>query len=62
MALVLTRREGERIIITTPAGETITVTVNDIGRDRVRLEIAADKNVRIDREEIDAARREAKPR
>lgn len=46
--LVLTRRQGESIII----GEGIKLTVVSVGPGRVKIGITAPPNVRIDREEI----------
>ena len=49
MALVLTRRVGETIVI----GDDIRITVVQVDRSNsVRLGILAPKEVRIDREEI----------
>jgi carbon storage regulator len=50
--LVLSRKRGEKIMI----GETITVMVIDVRGDKVRLGIEAPAGVRIDREEVRAAR------
>lgn len=51
--LVLTRRVGEKIIITTPSGERIVVSVAQMGREgKVRLGIEANREVMIHREEI----------
>lgn len=46
--LLLSRKEGERIVI----GDNIVVTVIDVGRGKVRLSITAPKSVSVDREEI----------
>jgi carbon storage regulator len=46
--LVLTRRIGERIVI----GGEIRITIVEVTGERVRLGIAAPKNVRVDREEV----------
>ncbi len=46
--LVLTRRQGESIII----GDGIKLTVVSVGPGRVKIGITAPPNVRIDREEI----------
>lgn len=46
--LVLTRRQGEQIVI----GDGITVTVADICGDKVRIGIDAPKTVPIDRSEV----------
>lgn len=47
MALVLSRKSGEKIII----NDNITITVHKHG-DKVRLEIDAPKDVKILREEL----------
>ncbi len=50
--LVLSRKKGERVIITDEAGEVVaTLVVVDIRVNKARLGIEAD-NLRIDREEI----------
>jgi carbon storage regulator len=46
--LVLTRKKNESIVI----AENIVVTVIDIRRDRVRLGIAAPKEVAVNRQEV----------
>lgn len=46
--LVLSRKLGERILI----GESITVTVVEVMRDKVRLGIDAPRLMRVDREEF----------
>lgn len=46
--LVLSRKVGETIII----GDTVRVTVVDIGQGRVKIGIHAPDNVSVDREEI----------
>lgn len=48
MALVLTRKKNERILL----GDTITVEVLQCGLGQVRLGITAPDDVRIDREEV----------
>lgn len=53
MALVLSRRVGERVILD---GGRIAVEVAKIGEDKVRLAFFADDSVQIDREEIFAAK------
>lgn len=50
--LVLSRRLGEQIVITTPEGRKIEVTVVDIGREKIRLGVQADKEVTIHRREV----------
>ena len=46
--LVLTRRDGEEIII----GDQITILVVKVGRGKVRLGVAAPKEVSVHRAEI----------
>lgn len=54
--LVLSRKRNESIKI----GDEITVTVVDVRGDKVRLGIAAPKEVRVDRSEVrEAIEREA---
>ena len=48
--LVLTRKVGEEIVI----GENIRVTVVEVGPGRVKIGIAAPRDVKIDRDEIRA--------
>jgi carbon storage regulator len=50
--LVLTRREGETIVI----GDDIRITVNDVHGDRVRLGVQAPKTILIDRAEVHVRR------
>lgn len=50
--LVLTRRPGEAICITPIAGQTITVEVDEIAGNRVRLRIVAESEVKIARREL----------
>lgn len=50
--LCLTRREGESIII----GDAIRVTVLAVKGNQVRIGISAPREVRIDREEVRAAK------
>lgn len=54
--LVLSRRQQERIILTTPAGEKIIVTVVELRHGRqgsnARIGIEAPKTIRVDREEV----------
>lgn len=55
--LTLSRKSGEVICI----GDSIRITVIDIGRGRVRLGISAPKNVSVDRLEVrERAEREQK--
>lgn len=57
--LVLSRQEGEKIVI----GDNITVEVCEIRGDKVRLGITAPKEVPIHRQEIaDAIKQEAETR
>lgn len=48
MALVLTRREGERLLI----GDGVVVEVSYARRGAVRLAVSADPGVRVLREEV----------
>lgn len=48
MALYLTRKRGESIVI----ADNITITVVEIEHGRVRIGLEAPKEVRIDREEV----------
>lgn len=57
MGLILSRRPTQKIIIE-HAGERCEVTVLDIKGNRVRLDLIASDNWRIDREEIDLRRTE----
>lgn len=50
--LALTRKESESITITTPSGETITVSVFNIQGSQVKLTIEADIAVEILRSEL----------
>ncbi len=50
--LILTRRPGETIIIETPAGERIQVTVLGIKGNQVRVGTEAPEDVQIMREEL----------
>lgn len=53
MALVLTRRIGEEIIITLPDGKShVTIFVEDINGKQVKLGLNAPIDVKIDRKEI----------
>ena len=54
--LVLTRRQGERVFV----GKDVTVTVLEIGRNKVRLGFDAPPEVTIHREEIYNAIQEGK--
>lgn len=46
--LVLSRKIGETIVI----GDTIRITVVDVGQGRVKIGVQAPNNVSVDREEI----------
>jgi len=50
--LVLSRREGERIIIRTPYGPDIVILIVDVARAKVRLGITAPDDCLIYREEL----------
>ena len=50
--LVLTRRPGETLIIETPGGEPITVTVLQVKGDQVRIGTDAPDDIAIVREEL----------
>ena len=50
--LVLTRRIGEALLIETPSGEQIEITILDAQGHRVRLGASAHKDVKIIREEV----------
>ena len=50
--LVLTRKEDEALLIMTPSGEIIRVSIKDIKKHSVRLSIEAAKEVRVLRHEI----------
>ena len=54
--LVITRKVGESIII----NDNIKITIRQIKRGSVRIGIQADKEVKIDREEIYKAKKEKK--
>lgn len=51
--LVLTRKENEKLIITTSSGERIEVIISKIDGNRVRLCLDAPKSVHIIRAEIE---------
>lgn len=50
--LILTRREGEALVITTPSGEQIKVALIEKSGSQVSMGIIANRSVTVDREEI----------
>ena len=50
--LILTRRPGEALVMTTQAGEEIKVVVIDKSGAQVRMGVIANHAVTVDREEI----------
>jgi len=50
--LILTRRPGETIIIETPAGEQISITVLEVKGHQVRIGTKAPDDISIVREEL----------
>lgn len=51
--LVLSRKKDEKILIRTPLGEEVEITIVNIdGRNRVRLGVNADKNIVVLRSEL----------
>ena len=51
--LVLSRKKDEKLLITTPQGEEIEITIVSIdGRNRVRVGVQADKKITILRSEL----------
>jgi len=50
--LVVTRRPGETLIIETPAGEQITVTVLEVKGNQVRIGTDAPADIAIVRDEL----------
>lgn len=51
--LVLSRKKDEKLLIKTPLGEEVEITIVNIdGRNRVRLGIKADKQITILRSEL----------
>lgn len=52
MALILTRRPGETIVVKTPSGEIVEFTVVGTNGPQARLAIDAPKHTSIDRREI----------
>lgn len=57
--LVLSRNRLEAVVIRTPGGEVITVTVAEVDSrtGKVRLGFDAPRSVTVDRAEVDAAKR-----
>jgi carbon storage regulator CsrA len=55
--LVLSRYRDEKIILTTPEGRRIVLTVVGVMWDRVRIGVEADRDITVDREEIDVRKR-----
>ena len=49
--LLLGRRDGQSVTITTPSGEVITVTMV-VGRGKLKLGIEADRSVKVLRSEL----------
>jgi len=58
--LILTRRPGEALVMTTPSGEEIKVVVIDKDGAQVRMGVIADQKVAVDREEIHLRKRREK--
>ena len=58
--LVLTRFTSERVILRTPHGEVITMTLIEAGHGRARLGFDAPIDVSVHREEIDVQREREK--
>ncbi|EFM38419.1 global regulator family protein [Peptostreptococcaceae bacterium AS15] len=50
--LVLKRKLGEAIIITTQSGETVEIKVSEISEGRVKLGIDAEKSISVLRKEV----------
>ena len=50
--LVLKRKLGEAIIITTQSGETVEIKVSKISEGRVKLGIDAEKSISVLRKEV----------
>ena len=53
--LVLKRKLGEAIIITTQSDETVEIKVSEISEGRVKLGIDAEKSIAVLRKEVDFA-------
>lgn len=50
--LVLSRKLSEQIVVTTPSGEQIVITVVTIDKGKIRLGLEADQSITIDRGEV----------
>lgn len=50
--LILTRRQGEALVITTQSGEEIKIALIEKSGNQVRMGIIANPSVTVDREEI----------
>lgn len=50
--LVCSRKTNERMVITTPEGRLIRMTIVELRGDKVRVGFEADRDVVIDRQEI----------
>ena len=50
--LVLKRKLGEAILITTQSGETVEIKVSEISEGRVKLGIDAEKSIAVLRKEV----------
>jgi sRNA-binding carbon storage regulator CsrA len=57
MGLSLKRKRGERVVIQMTDGREVIVTVADAQGGAATLEIDAPRDIRVDREEVAAARR-----
>ena len=61
--LVLTRRKGEKLLITFPKGTTpddvLEVVIADVSRDRVRVGLTAPSHIKILRSEVEDETRNA---
>lgn len=56
--LVLTRRKGERVVISVDGKVLVTIVVTMVAGGQATLAFGADKSVRIDREEVSNRRNE----